>query len=60
MYGIWYDYVKLKNGLKAKLCYIDTDSFIAYIKTDNFCVDISKDIETRFGTPNYELERIFT
>ena len=31
----WYDYVKPNYGLNAKLCYIDTDSFIVYVKTDN-------------------------
>ena len=24
MYEFWYDYVKLKYGEKAKLCYVDT------------------------------------
>ena len=28
MYEFWYDYVKPKYGENAKLCYIDTDSFI--------------------------------
>ena len=37
MYKFWFDYVKLKYGEKAKLCYMDTDSFIAYIKTDEIC-----------------------
>ena len=32
MCGIWYDYVKPKHVEKAKLCYMDADSFIAYIK----------------------------
>ena len=27
MYGLQYDYMKLKYGQKAKLCYKDTDSF---------------------------------
>ena len=31
-YEFWYDYVKLKYGRKAKLCYMETDSFIVYIK----------------------------
>ena len=35
IYEFWYDYVKLKYGEKAKLCYMDTDSFIVYIKTDD-------------------------
>ena len=29
MYEFWYDYVKLKYDEKAKLCHMDTDSFIA-------------------------------
>ena len=29
------NFVKLKYDEKAKLCYIDTDSFIIYIKTDH-------------------------
>ena len=32
MYEFWYDYMKLKYGGKGKLCYMDTDSFIVYIK----------------------------
>ena len=34
MHEFCYDYVEPKYGEKAKLCYMDTDSFIAYIKTD--------------------------
>ena len=32
MYEFWYDYVKLKYGEKAKLCYMGTDSFIVHVK----------------------------
>ena len=35
---------------KAKLCYLDTDSFIVYIKTEDIYSDISKDVKTRFDT----------
>ena len=32
-------------------------SFIVYIKTDDICKDIVEDVETRFDTSNYELEK---
>ena len=35
---------------KAKLCYMDTDEFIVYRKTEEIHCDISQDIETRFDT----------
>ena len=37
---------------------MDTDSFIAYIKTDYIYKDIAEDVETRFDTSNYELDRL--
>ena len=58
IYEFWYDYVKQKYGERAKLCYMHTDSFIVYIKTDNIYKDIAEDVETRFGTSNYELHRL--
>ena len=56
-YEFWYDYVKPKYGEKAKLYYMDTDSFIIYIKADDIYKDIAEDVETRFDTSNYELNR---
>ena len=35
MYEFQYDYVKPKYDEKVKLCYMDTDSFIIYIKTND-------------------------
>ena len=32
MYEFWYFYVTPKYGEEAKLCYMDTDSFIVYTK----------------------------
>ena len=32
MYEFWYDYVKPKYRENAKLCYMDTDSFIVHLK----------------------------
>ena len=60
MYEFWYDYVKPKYGKKAKLCYTDTDSFIVYIKTNDIYKDIVEDVEARFDTSNYELDRPLT
>ena len=59
MCEFWYDYVKPKYVEKAKLCYMDTDRFIVYIKTEDIYVKIGKDVETRFDTSNYRLERPF-
>ena len=33
------------------------DSFMVYIKTEDIYADNGEDIETRFDTSNYELER---
>ena len=57
MNEVCYDYVKLKYGERAKLCYVDTDSFIVYIKTDDIYKEIAEDVETRFDTSKYELDR---
>ena len=54
MYKFWYDYFKPKYGDRAKLCYTDTDSFIIYIKTEDFFEDISNDVEKWFDTSNYD------
>ena len=41
---------------KAKLCYMDTDSFIIQIKTKDFYKDTADDVEKRFDTSNYEVD----
>ena len=57
MYEFWYDYIKPKYGDNVKLCYMDTDSFIMNIKTEDFYKDIANDVEKRFDTSNYECDR---
>ena len=57
MYEFWYDYVKPKCGENAKLCYMDTNSFIVHIKTEDIYKDIAEDVETRFDTLNFQLDR---
>ena len=54
MYEFWYDYVKPKYKDKAKLCYMDTDSFVIYIKTEDFYKDIANNVERWFDTSNYD------
>ena len=44
-----------KYGGKAKLVYMDTDSFTVYIKTEENYIDIPQDVEARIDTSNYEL-----
>ena len=55
MYEFWYDYMKPKYNDNVKLCYMDTDSFIINIKTNDFYKDISNNVENRFDTSNYEV-----
>ena len=57
MYGFWYDYMKPKYNDNVKLCYMDTDSFVMHIKTNDFYKDISDDVDNRFDTSNYETKR---
>ena len=53
MYEFHYDYMKpkydgenshLQGALYLKLCYIDTDSLIYQIKTEDFYADITYDV----------------
>ena len=57
MHEFWYDYIKPKYQQNAKQCYMDTDSFIIHIKTEDVYKDIANDAEKRFDTSNYEVNR---
>ena len=52
MYEFWYDYIKPKYQDRAKLCYMDTDSFVIHIKTEDCYEDIANDVEKLFDTSN--------
>ena len=39
----------------SQLCYMDTDSFIVHIKTEDIHKDILLDVETRFDTSSYNV-----
>ena len=54
MYEFWYVYLQPKYNDKAKLCYMDTDSFVLNIFTKNVFEDIINDVERLFDTSNYD------
>ena len=54
MYEFQYDYLKPKYNDKAKLCYLDTDSFVIHIFTEDFSEDINNDVERWFDTSNFD------
>ena len=47
-----HNYVKQRYNEKAKLCYMDMNSFIVYIRADDIFKDIVGDVEIRFDTSN--------
>ena len=58
MYEFHYDHMVPKYGLeKLKLCYMDTDSLVYDIKTEDFYEDIMDDVPARFDTSGYCLNR---
>ena len=42
-----------RYGGKVRLCYMDTDSFVYKIETEDFYRDIAKDMVKRFDTSGY-------
>ena len=61
MYKFHYDYMKPKYpggvgaayGDNLQLCYMDTDSLVYHIKTEDFYADIAGDVPTWFNTFSY-------
>ena len=49
--------MKPKYNDNVRLCYMDTDSFVMHIKTNDFYKDIASDVENRFDTSNFEINR---
>jgi len=58
MYDFHYQYMKPKFQEKLILNYMDTDSFIYTIKTEDFFKDIQNDLEAKFDTSDFSDERI--
>ena len=54
MYEFWYHYVKPNYKDKTKLCYMDTDSFVIHIFTEDFFEDINNDVVRWFDSSNYD------
>ena len=44
----WCDYIKPKYQNNAKLCHMDTDSFVFHIETGDFYKDITDDAKNRY------------
>ena len=54
MYKFHYDHMKQKyNNDKLQLCYMDTDSLVYRIKTEDFFAHIVDDVPMRFDTSGY-------
>ena len=57
MYDYWYNEMKPKYKDRIRICYMDTDSFIMHIKTKYFYKDNADDVEKKYDTSNYTVER---
>ena len=58
MYEFHYNYMKWKyDDDKLTLCYMDMDSLIKSIETDDFYKDIADDVKDRFDTSGYNSSR---
>ena len=58
LYEFWCNYIKLKYGDKARLCYMDTDSFVVYIKTEDFYKDMTRRIMMKRMKDCFQLVKI--
>ena len=57
MYDFHYYKLVPKYGNRLKLCYMDMDSLVYHIKTEDFYADIADDVKTRFDTSGYIPDR---
>ena len=53
MFDFHYNYIRKKYDNKAELLFTDTDSLMYLIQTDDFYLDITKDINKKFDTSDY-------
>ena len=57
MYEFHYDYMIPKYGDNLKLCYMDTNSFVYDIRTEDLYADVVNDVIDKFDTSNYGVVR---
>ena len=58
MYEFHYDYMRRKyDSHNLKLCYMDTDSLVYQICTDDFYADIASEVPDRFDTSAHRSDR---
>ena len=57
MYDYWYNEMKANYKDRIRLCYMDTNSFIMRIKTEDIFKDIADYVDKKYDTSNYTLER---
>ena len=53
MFDFHYNYIRKKCNNKAELLFTDTDSLMYLIQTDDFFLDIKKDVKKKFDTSDY-------
>ena len=58
MYEFHYDYIRLKYGSKARLCYMDTKNFVYEIEAKYFHRNIAKDVKK--GLIQADIQKIIT
>ena len=57
IYEFWYHSIKLKYQNNAKICYMDRHSFVIHIQPTDVYEDVADNVEKRFDTSNYRIER---
>ena len=58
MYQFYYDYLKPKLEDKVNSMYMNTESFVLSIETDDFFRDIKDDLKEWFDTSGYDKSRV--